>query len=129
MSGKELARIAAGHPAVKLALLFGSVGAGTARSHSDIDVAVAGERALSAEARGRLIEELALAFGRPVDLVDLQTAGAFLLREVLTKGKLQYCKDRRLYAELIKRMVFEQADFLPYRERMLRERRRAWIGD
>ena len=66
--------------------------------------------------------------GRPVDLVDLRTAGQPLLTQVLTKGTLVHCQDRQLYAELIKRMMFDQADFVPYQQRMLAQRRRAWIG-
>lgn len=32
------------------------------------------------------------------------------------------------YAELISRRLFDQADFFPYRNRILEERRRKWIG-
>jgi hypothetical protein len=32
------------------------------------------------------------------------------------------------YADLIRRHLFDQADFLPYRRRILAERRRGWIG-
>mgnify|MGYP001406658797 CR=1 FL=1 len=31
-------------------------------------------------------------------------------------------------AELLRRHLFDAADFLPYVERLLAERRRAWIG-
>ncbi len=33
----------------------------------------------------------------------------------------------RDYAELLTRHLFDQADFLPYRERLLAERRKAWM--
>ncbi|MGH8592851.1 MAG: type VII toxin-antitoxin system MntA family adenylyltransferase antitoxin [Gammaproteobacteria bacterium] len=120
--------ILAAHPAVKLGILFGSCARGDQRRDSDLDLAVAGEKALELEQRIRVLEDLAMATARPIDLVDLQAAGIPILRQALTTGKLVYCKDRRLYAEIIKRMLFEEADFMPYRRRILQERRRAWIN-
>ncbi|MGH8604901.1 MAG: type VII toxin-antitoxin system MntA family adenylyltransferase antitoxin [Gammaproteobacteria bacterium] len=120
--------ILAAHPVVKLGILFGSCARGEQRRHSDLDLAVAGEKALELEQRIRVMEELAMATASPIDLVDLQTAGVPILRQALITGKLVYCKDHRLYAEIIKRMLFEEADFMPYRRRILQERRRAWIN-
>lgn len=124
----KIGRILAGHLELEIGILFGSVSRGGARTDSDIDVAVAGSRTLNADEILALVEEIAVETGRPVDLVDLQASGGSILQQVLTKGKLVYCVDRTRYAELIKRMLFEQADFMPYRQRLLRERRRAWIG-
>lgn len=124
----KIARILAAHPELEIGILFGSVSRGRARTDSDIDVAVAGSRTLNADEILALVEEIAVETGRPVDLVDLQASGGPILQQALTKGKLVYCVDRTRYAELIKRMLFEQADFMPYRQRLLRERRRAWIG-
>lgn len=118
------------HREVRLAMLFGSF-ADPRRPpgyESDIDIAVAGERPLSSGQIHALIEKLALATARPVDMIDLQCAAGVVLRRALTAGRLLLCHDRRLYAELIKRMVFEEADFEPYRRRILEDRRRAWIG-
>lgn len=113
---------------IKLAILFGSLSRGQDRTDSDLDLAVAGDAPLDSRQKERLIEALALALGRPVDLVDLRSAGLPILTEVLTKGKLVYCTDRALYAEFIKRMLFDNADFAPYRKRILEERRKSWIG-
>jgi predicted nucleotidyltransferase len=118
----------AAEPSVALALLFGSVASGRARRDSDIDLAVAGSAPLTADAKTALIADLAVLTGRPIDLIDLGTAGTGILRQALRNGRLVYLKDRALYAELIKRLVFEQADWLPYRDRILAERRRRWIG-
>ncbi len=118
----------AAEPSVALALLFGSVASGRARRDSDIDLAVAGPAPLTADAKAALIADLAVLTGRPIDLIDLSTAGTGILRQALCKGRLVCLKDRALYAELIKRLVFEQADWLPYRDRILAERRRRWIG-
>jgi predicted nucleotidyltransferase len=118
----------AADPSVGLAVLFGSVAWGRARRDSDVDLAVAGAAPLTADEKAALIADLAVLTGRPVDLIDLSTAGTDILRQALRKGRLVYLKDRALYAELIKRLVFEQADWLPYRDRILAERRRKWIS-
>lgn len=76
-----------------------------------------------------LIQDLARRTGRAVDLVDLQTAHGTILHQVLHTGTLLYCADHSLYAALIKRHLFEEADFRPYRDRILTERRQAWIGE
>ena len=62
------------HPHIKLAVLFGPLAAGTARPDSDLDLAVADDKPLSADARIALIADLAEHVGRPVDLIDLARA-------------------------------------------------------
>ncbi len=124
----QIAQQLARRPAIKLGILFGSVGRGQARAHSDLDLAVAADHSLEASEKVALIEELAQLTARPVDLVDLQLAGGLVLQEILTKGKRIYCTDSHVHAELIKRMLFNEADFMPYRDRILAERRKAWIG-
>ncbi len=124
----QIAQQLARRSAIKLGILFGSVGRGQARAHSDLDLAVAADHPLEASEKVALIEELAQLTGRPVDLVDLQLAGGLVLQEILTKGKRIYCTDSHVHAELIKRMLFNEADFMPYRDRILAERRKAWIG-
>jgi predicted nucleotidyltransferase len=114
-------------PAIRLAILFGSLAAGKVRADSDIDLAVDGGRRLTAEEKMTLIAGLAAATGRPVDLVDLRAAGEPLLGQILKHGKRILGSDAA-YAAVITRHLFDQADFLPYRNRILAERRRAWIG-
>ena len=123
-----IARDLAGDEDLCFAILFGSVATGRAGSASDLDVAVFATGPLSAERKIALIARLAELSGRPVDLVDLRTAGVLVTREALTRGRLLFCRDRGAYRELATRMVTDVADFLPYVERLLRERRRAWIG-
>lgn len=125
---EELKSLFARTPDIRLAVLFGSLARGHAHAGRDIDIAAAGAAPLSAERRKELIEELAMLTGRPVDLVDLRVAGLPIITQALTKGKLIYCQDRNLYADMIKRMWYERADFGPIRERILAERRRAWTG-
>ncbi len=115
-------------PRIRLAILFGSVGRQDSDPESDLDVAVAMDKPLSPTDKMELIEELSQFGGRPVDLIDLQTAGGLILHRALTTGRLLLCTDRTLYAEIIKKMLFNQADFMPYRRRILAQRRSAWIG-
>lgn len=114
---------------IVLAVLFGSMAdlRGRARSASDVDIAVAAGRVLSADEKLALIGQLAERLGRPVDLIDLQTAGEPLLGEIICHGRRVLGTDTA-YASLIRKHLFDQADFLPYRTRILDERRRAWIG-
>jgi predicted nucleotidyltransferase len=125
---QRLLKVIARHPAVTLAILFGSLAEGAARFESDLDLAVAGTAPLDRQARIHMVEDLASAFGRPVDLIDLNCLHGPLLHRVLTEGRLILCKDRTQYAELIQRMLAEEADVMPYYRRILAARRNAWIG-
>ena len=115
------------HPEIELAILFGSLATGLVRPDSDVDLAVSTARPLTGQARVTLIEEMAEVTGRPVDLVDLATVGEPLLGQILAKGRRLAGDDSR-FARLLSRHWVEQADFLPYRDRILAERRAAWIG-
>jgi len=99
---------------------------GTAAPDSDVDVAVLFDRPLDAEQKMRLIDKLADRTERAVDLVDLHRAGEPLLGQVL-KGRRLIGADSD-YTALTLRHLYDQEDFLPYIDRMLAERRRAWIG-
>ena len=109
-----------------LAIVFGSMATGHPRADSDLDIAVAGDRAMTAERKMALMGDLAGLTGRSVDLVDLNGVGEPLLGQILTGGKRLFGDDHR-HAELLSRHLFDQADFLPYRERLMAERREAWL--
>jgi len=114
-------------PGIGLAILFGSLAAGEGRAESDLDLAVDAGRRLTASEKMALISELAGRTGRSVDLVDIHAVGEPLLGQILQHGKRILGSDT-LYANLIRRHLFDQADYLPYRNRILAERRQAWIG-
>lgn len=115
------------HPKVKQAILFGSLARGEARSDSDVDLAIGMDDVFSADEKLRMVEDLARVTGRAVDLVDLKVVGEPLLGQIVQYGK-QLVGDEAMYGELLRRHVFEQADFMPYRQRILDARRSAWIG-
>ncbi len=115
-------------PGIRVAVLFGSLASGRAGPESDLDLGVALDTPLDRETRMALIGALAEVTGRPVDLIDLRTAGEPLLGRILTQGR-RLISDPEAYAALIRRHLFEEADFMPYRRRILAERRKAWIGN
>jgi len=115
------------HPDVGLAIVFGSAASAPLRPDSDVDVAIQARAPLDSAEKMRLIAELAQATGRAVDLVDLRVAGEPLLGQVLRHGR-RVAGDDATYAELARRHLIDAADFMPYVERILRERRQAWIG-
>ena len=112
---------------IVLAILFGSLAIGEGHVESDLDLAVDAGRRLTAAEKMTLISEVAGRTGHPVDLVDIQAAGEPLLGQILQRGKRIMGSDTH-YANLVRRHLFDQADYLPYRNRILAERRQAWIG-
>lgn len=123
----QLKEVFAHFPEIALALVFGSVAAGRQRTDSDLDIAVAAERALTVDEKMLLIDALAERTGRPVDLIDLNVVSEPLLGQIVRHGRRILGSDTQ-YGNLISRHLFEQADFMPYRTRLLAERRMAWIG-
>ena len=113
---------------VVLAIAFGSLVSGRAGFESDADVAVLADRPLGAERRAALTRVAAEATGRPVDLLDLRETGVPLLRTILREGKTLVCRDPVARDRLTSRMLADVEDFLPLRERLLRERRQRRIG-
>ena len=114
-------------PGIRLAILFSSLAAGLERADSDLDLAVDAGHRLTVGEKLALMNKLAERTGRPVDLVDLHAVGEPLLGQIIRHGK-RLLGGGTCYADLIRRHLFDQADYLPYRSRILAERRRAWIG-
>lgn len=111
---------------IELVILFGSLAQGTARPDSDLDIAVMYRQPLTQEQRIELIEQLALQFGRPVDLIDLRHAGEPLLGQIF-KGK-RVLGSNETYAQCLTRHLIDTADFLPLQQRILKERRERWTN-
>lgn len=121
-----LESLLARQPGLELAILFGSMASGRQRPDSDLDLAVQAARPLTAEHKLALVGQLALASGRAVDLVDLRTVGEPLLGQILSRGRRLLGSDEA-HAALLRRHLLDAADFLPYAQRMVTERRQAWI--
>ena len=114
-------------PELRLALLFGSCATGAQHPDSDVDVAVDLGGVMTAEQHVAMVSALALATGRVVDLIDLRTVGEPLLGQILQNG-CRILGRSDVHAQYMTRHVMDVEDFVPYQERILRERRQAWIG-
>ena len=111
---------------LELAAVFGSVAQGNARADSDLDIAIRYAAPLNADEKLTLIRALGAASGRPVDLIDLRTAGPIVARQALTRGKRLFGTDTD-FASQLSRTLIDYADFAPLIERTLKERRDAWM--
>lgn len=114
-------------PNILQALVFGSVAQGQQRADSDLDIAVAAHQALTVNEKIDLIASLAAQTGRPIDLIDLKIVAEPLLGQIVRHGRRLLGSDEA-FGQLISQHLLEQADFMPYRNRILAERRAAWIG-
>lgn len=124
---ERLRKVLEQQPGIRQALLLGSLASGRAHAGSDLDLAVEAVRPLTASDKANLIAALAAATGRPVDLVDLKTAGEPLLGQILKNG-VRILGSTDDQAALLYRHLLDHADFQPCVNRILRERRQAWIG-
>ncbi|MCG2587508.1 type VII toxin-antitoxin system MntA family adenylyltransferase antitoxin [Rhodohalobacter sulfatireducens] len=116
-------------PDVSMGILYGSAVTGKIKMDSDIDLAISGRKSLPKDILINIVEILAKDLNRPIDIVDLKETNGTLLHQIITKGQLIYCTDRNLYAELIKKMLYNQVDMMPYHDRILKERREKWINE
>ena len=114
-------------PELRLALLFGSCATSGQRPDSDVDVAVDLGGVMTTEQHVAMVSALVLATGRVVDLIDLRTVGEPLLGQILQNG-CRILGRSDIHAQYMTRHVMDVEDFVPYQERILRERRQAWIG-
>jgi len=124
---EPLAALFAADEDVELAMIFGSAVDRGLRADSDVDVAVLTRSPLTAERKGAIIRVVAELTGRPVDLVDLRSAGVAVTSQILRHGRRLFERRPSVFPALLSRTLADVVDFLPYRERILRERRRAWI--
>lgn len=111
---------------VEVAILFGSIVNGRENCSSDLDIAVAAKRPISTEEKINLIDTLALEFGRPVDLVDMNQTVGLILQQILTSGIILINRNPLLYARLILKMLYDQADMMPVRNMIARKRLEAF---
>lgn len=101
--------------------MFGSVAQERACPENDVNVAAQAATTLGTELRMQLIEELALATARPVDLVDSHTVGEPLLGQMPKRGQ-RGIGSPAAHAELMSRHAYAMEDFVPYVMRVLEER-------
>lgn len=110
-----------------LAILYGSAATGKMRSGSDVDIALLFNQPLGTARKMELISRLESALRRDVDLVDLSALDGTILKQVLCKGRVLIQTKPGVLAGLIRKMIYNQADMMPYVSRTLIERQRRFI--
>jgi predicted nucleotidyltransferase len=95
---------------IRLAYVFGSVGAGRAHRTSDIDIALLFDAPPQPKMLDLLGEALEAVAGRPVDLVNLATAPPLLAHEVVRSGRCIVCRDPAERAEFEARTTLRYLD-------------------
>lgn len=99
------------------AYLFGSYAKGTARTDSDVDIAILFSEPTPARLGGasdQLARRLETALDRDVDVVDLSRAPADLVHRVLRDGLLLMDRDRARRIAFEVRRRAEYLDLKPY---------------
>ena len=122
-----LERMLRDEPDLRLAILYGSAASGRLRADSDVDLAVLYRSPMTAEARRMMSERLERALHRRVDLVDLAVLHGTILKQVLCRGCVLVKRSPEDLAALVRRMVYNQADMMPYVRRTLLERQRRFM--
>jgi len=112
---------------LRLAILYGSVATGKMRADSDVDIALLFGHPLKAEQKMALISRLERKLQWDVDLVDLFALSGTLLKQVLHKGRVLIQTNPGELAGLVRKMIYNQADMMPYVSRTLIERQRRFI--
>lgn len=123
-----LKEVLSGFSGLKIAILYGSFAKGAEKITSDIDLGVAGSKKLEIDELVDIQTKLSNAASREIDLVDLNIATGTVFKEALTKGKTILKRDDALYARILRRLLFEEADFEPLRNRMVEARRNRVLG-
>jgi len=107
-------------------VLFGSLAAGRATANSDLDLGVQLPKIISTPQKMNLMSDLATQTVRPIDLVDLRDVGQPLLGENVEKG-IMIRGGTEAKGDLLFKSIMLQEDFAGYQQRILQERRKAWI--
>jgi prevent-host-death family protein len=94
---------------VAYATLFGSLARGEGGAESDIDVAASIGKPMSSDLRDALIGLVADLAGRPVDLVDLETAHGIVFARAMGGTEL-LCGEVATRQRLITRLLREEDD-------------------
>ncbi len=124
---QQLTTLLSHHPVIKLAILFGSRADPARTKHfgSDIDLAIMTEGSISNHFKMELMQAISTELDCPVDIVVVNDAPEPILGEILKGQRL--LGDNNTYAQLLARHLLNTADFLPLRQRILKERRERWI--
>jgi predicted nucleotidyltransferase len=117
----------ADNPDLLLVVIFGSIANDSQRPDSDIDVAFFPKKRFSGRQRQQLVDQIACATGRTVDLVDLSDIDGALLRQILHSGRVIFSKQPGITGILTERLLGWQEDFEPQLNALLESRLQRFI--
>jgi predicted nucleotidyltransferase len=115
-------------PGLNVVIIYGSVVSGNMRPDSDVDLAVMFDSPMDVERKMHIKARLEREFSRNVDLVDLSTLSGTILKQILCKGRVLIKNDTNVLAGLLQRMIYNQANMMPYVRRTLLERQRRFVN-
>jgi predicted nucleotidyltransferase len=115
-------------PDLLLAMVFGSTANGSQRPDSDIDVAVYARNPLDGRKRQQLADQIAVATGRTVDLIDLRNVEGALLRRILHSGRVIFSKVPSTLGSLSEQLLDWQENFEPQLNELLATRLRRFTS-
>ncbi|MBI5048310.1 MAG: nucleotidyltransferase domain-containing protein [Deltaproteobacteria bacterium] len=113
---------------IESAILFGSFAEGKQTKMSDIDIGIVAMKDLSLIEIGLIASRMEIALKRRVDIVilnDLYRKNPILAYEILSKGKILFCRNQERLIELKTNTILFFMDTAPLRDtvnRGLRER-------
>ncbi len=108
------------HPEILVATVFGSVIKNRLTPESDIDIAVAADHRLTFEQRQAVLLDLNSELPCEVDLIDLHRVYGPILQQALC-GKIIKKTSPELFAFLLRKMWYNQADMMPYTRMILKK--------
>lgn len=113
---------------LRLAIVYGSAACGKMRADSDIDIALLFSQPMKSKEKMGIIELLSECTDRSLDLIDLYDLNGTILKQVLCTGKVIFRDGSNARYELMRRMIFNQADMMPYVLRTLKQRQERFIN-
>ncbi len=125
---EAILRVLDDYPDILFCSIYGSATSNKLTENSDIDIAIAGNAPVPSETLVELSIRFSDACHREIDLVDLQANSGVLLREVLCEGRIIMKKSTELYAALIRKMWYNQADVMPNVRMIWKARREKMSG-
>ena len=113
---------------LRLAIVYGSAASGKMRADSDVDIALLFSQPMKSKAKMEIIEFLSECTDRSLDLIDLYDLNGTILKQVLCTGEVMFQDDSDARYELMRRMIFNQADMMPYVLRALKQRQERFVN-
>jgi uncharacterized protein len=116
-------------PEVQIAWIFGSAAAGRLKASSDLDIGIATGKKLSLKKKVDIQLALSRATKREIDLVHVDSVSGVILQQILCKGERIFTHNKLLLAALIRKLWYDQADWMPLYRRILDKRREMFLND